>query len=79
MCASSLATLGLHLCLWASEPDLAWSAGSPPAMAACYARPKETIGSLARRGAPVWCGIRWWKSVAEEIAGSLGGRVRAWC
>ena len=22
---------------------------------------------------------RWWKSVAEEIAGSLGGRVRAWC
>ena len=26
-----------------------------------------------------WSRIRWWKGVAEEIAGSLGGRVRAWC
>ena len=26
-----------------------------------------------------WSRIRWWKGVAKEIAGSLGGRVRAWC
>ena len=26
-----------------------------------------------------WSRIRWWKGVAKQIAGSLAGRVRAWC
>ena len=26
-----------------------------------------------------WSRIRWWKGVAKQIGGSLGGRGRAWC
>ena len=27
----------------------------------------------------LWSRIRWWTGAAEEIAGCLGGRARAWC
>ena len=45
----------------------------PPkwAPATCQA----TLGILA--GCGFWCGIRWWKAVAKEIAGSLGSEPLA--
>ena len=62
----SLRSESLELCMYGVERDRA-AAGT-----STYGLPKVTLQAVwlvaARR---FWCGNRWWKSAAKEIAGSL--------